>query len=468
MKHYISYSILGISMALTGCSFGPKYVPPTASVPPNWSEGGEHDRKPVVSNEEAWWRNFHDPILNSLIEQHSVYNLNLQVAQERIKTAQAEYAVAVGQFFPIVNIAGLPPSGTGVTINQLIALTTSIEPDLFGRLRQNKKRAQANVNASEADRNFTVMNLYAEIAASYLELRAAQAKNSILSRNLEGDKQILQFVKSRYKAGNTKYIDIAQQNSLIEAQLAEVEQNKAVITAVLHKIELLTGNNPGILAKTLLPVKPIPRITQTINLGVPSDLLRRRPDIIAAEQRVALAHANIKVAIANLFPQINIGWLLGWQTQTLASNLFAIKNPASTLFGTFDASIFNLASYRVIDVRKREKILALLQYQLTVMSALHEVEEQYSYCKHYSASEKHLRQAVNEKQLVLRLFKNSYEKGAADFGAVLLAEQELNKLENSYLQNIMLLQVAKINLYKALGGGIVLSKENAKDNKRAS
>ncbi len=469
MKHYISYCILWILMTLTGCSFGPKYVPPTASVPASWSEGQGHSQ-PAVSNEEAWWRNFHDPILNNLIEQHSVYNLNLQVAQARIATAQAEYAVAVGQFFPVVNIAGLPPSGTGVTINQLIALTTSIEPDLFGRIRQSKKSAQANVNASEADRNFTVINLYAEIATSYLELRAAQAKNSILTRNLEVSKQILQFAKSRYKVGNTKYTDIAQQDSLIETQLAEIEQNKALIVATLHKIELLTGNNPGVLVKTLLPVKQIPRITQTIDLGVPSELLRRRPDIIAAEHRVAIAHANIKIAIANLFPQINIGWLLGWQTQTLASNLFAISNPASTLFGTFDASIFNLSSYRVIDVRKREKIIAVLQYQLTVMNALHEVEIQYNYCKHYSASEKHLRQAVDKKQLVLKLFKNSYEKGAFDFGAVLLAEQELNGLQDSYLQNVVMHQVAKINLYKALGGSVVLPKEMpvVGDNKRTS
>lgn len=456
-------------MTLTGCSFGPKYVPPTVSIPANWSER-DGVSKLVISNEEAWWRNFHDPILNNLIEQRSVYNLNLQVAQERTNTAQAEYAIAIGKFFPTINIAGLPPSGTGVTINQLIALTTSIEPDLFGRLKQNKRRAQANMNASEADSNFALINLYAEIAISYLELRAAQAKNSMLSRNIEGSRQLLQFINSRYRVGNTKYIDIAQQKSLIETQLAELEQNRALIIAILHKIELLTGNNPGVLAKVLLPTKPIPRITQAINLGVPSELLRRRPDIIAAEQRVAAAHANIKIAIAELFPQINIGWLLGWQTQTLATNLFAVSNPASTLYGTFDASIFNLASYRAIDLRKREKVVAVLQYQIVVMSALHDVEIQYNYYKHYSASENHLRQAVNQKQLVLRLSKDSYEKGISDFSTVLQSEQELNHLENSYLQNVVMHQMAKVNLYKALGGGVVLPKEIpvVADNKKTS
>ncbi|CEG59004.1 efflux transporter outer membrane subunit [Legionella fallonii] len=447
-------------MTLTGCSFGPKYVPPTASVPTNWTEGGANS-KPIVNNEEAWWRNFHDPILNNLIEQHSVFNLDLKVAQQRIETARSEYAIASAQLFPTINIAGLPPSGTGVAINQLIALTTSIDPDLFGKLKQNKQRALANMNVSEADRNFALINLYTEITISYLGLREAQARQSILIHNLAGSKQILQFATSQHKAGQAKYIDIAQQKSLIESQLSKLEQNKAEIMAILHKIELLTGNNPGVLAKKLLPVKPIPQITQDINLGVPSDLLRRRPDIIAAEQRVAAAHASIKVAIANLFPQINIGWLLGWQTQTLASNLFAIRNPESTLFGTFNASILDLSLYRTIDLKKREKVLAALQYEIVVMNALHEVEIQYNYCKHYKESTRHLREAARHKRLVLRLSKDSYEKGASDFSTVLRSEEELGYLENAYLQSMVMYQVAMVNLYKALGGGVIIPKEKA-------
>ena len=201
-------------------------------------------------------------------------------------------------------------------------------------------------------------------------------------------------------------------------------------------------------------------MTQNVNLGVPSELLRRRPDIIAAERRIAAAHANIRVAIANLFPQISVGWLLGWQTQTIASNLIALQNPESTFFGTFNAPLLNLSLYRNIDLKKREKVLAVLQYEITVLTALHDVETQYNYCLHYKASANHLKQAVDKKQLVLKLANNIYQKGAADFNTVLRSEEDLDLLETAYLHNIVIEQLAKINLYKALGGGIYEPKSN--------
>ncbi|MGL5742974.1 MAG: TolC family protein [Legionella sp.] len=107
--------------------------------------------------------------------------------------------------------------------------------------------------------------------------------------------------------------------------------------------------------------------------------MRRRSDIIAAEQRVAVAHANIMIAVANLFPQVTVGWLFGWQTQTLATNFIAIQNPDSTLFGPFNAPFFNLSLYRAIDLRKREKVIAVLHYEIAVLRALHDVETQYNY-----------------------------------------------------------------------------------------
>ncbi|MFI4918785.1 MAG: efflux transporter outer membrane subunit [Legionellales bacterium] len=450
MKPYLAYGILILLLTLTGCALGPRYVPPTVSIPSSWIEGGKHQR--AATNNEAWWRNFHDPLLNELIEQQAVYNLNLKTAQARVETARAEYAIASAQLFPAANIVGMPPTGTGVALNQLIALTTTIDPDLFGKIRENKQLTQANLNGSEANRDFTLINLYAEIASSYLELREAQAKNRLQRNSISRNRQTLHFVKSRYKAGYANYMNVAQQEGLIDTQLAELELNQAHMTTVLYKIELLTGNNPGLLAKKLLAPKPVPQTTQNISLGIPSALLRRRGDVIAAEQQVAAAHATIRIALANLAPQVNIGWLLGWQTQTLASNLFALQHPQSTLFSTIAAPLFNLGLYRTVGLRKREKILAVLQYQMTVLQALHEVEIQYNYYQHYLKSISHLQRAVAQKRLVLKLATDSYQKGVSDFNNVLRSEEELSHAEFSYLQNTVMLQKVKINLYKALGG----------------
>ena len=275
-----------------------------------------------------------------------------------------------------------------------------------------------------------------------------------MHENLRNHQQVLILLKSQYKAGQSSYINIAQQDALVETQWSEIEQNKAMIIALLHKIELLTGSNPGRLAKKLLLPKPVPEITQKINLNAPSALLRRRPDIIAAERRVAASHADIRVAIANLFPKITIGWLLGWQTQTLNSALFNLHNPDSTIWGIFNTPLLDLSLYQKITLQKRLKILAILQYQLIIMTALHEVETQYNYCQFSRKSAGHLKHAVNQKRLVLKLSKDSYQKGASDFNTVLRSEEDLNSLEMMHLHQVVLYQMARINLYKALGGGI--------------
>ncbi|WP_162264317.1 efflux transporter outer membrane subunit [Legionella gratiana] len=460
--NYFYYFAL-VVLFLTGCSIGPKYVPPTAPVPSNWSNKVQHVS--LVKNEEAWWRNFHDPILNDLIEQQAVYNLNLKAAQTRVSAARAQYAIAMAQLFPTATLGASPPTGTGFDINQLIALTGNLDPDIFGKNRQLKEMAKANLQVEQEELDFALINLYAEIASSYLELREAQARNIVLNNNISGNKQILQFIKSRYKEGFANYLNFAQQDGLIETQLVELEQNKALTTTLLHKIELLTGNNPGVLAKKLLPLKPIPQINQNINLGLPAELLQRRPDIRAAERRVAVAHANIRATMANLLPQVTIGWLLGWQTQTIAGsiltarNLLTVQNPESTFYGTFTAPIFNAALFNTIELRKREKAIIVIQYQLAVMRALHEVETQYDYLQHYKESAIHLKRAVEQKRLALKLAKDVYQKSYSDFNTVLRAEEELSRIELAYLQNTVRLQMTQINLYKALGGNIISSEK---------
>lgn len=445
-------TFLGVFLILSACSIGSNYNSPQVRVPSKWSEFHHHQSS--LHRCEVWWRQFHDPILNELIEHQAVYNISLQEANARVEVARSEYRVASAQLFPILSLDALPPNGTGVDLTQVLALNAIVTPDFFGKLRQNKQRAQANVEAAQANHDFVLLNLYAEIASSYLELREAQARDLIFHKNIKGNKQILLFLKSRYQTGLINYINIAQQEALVETQLGKLEQNKALIMMLLHKIERLTGKNPGRLASRLLPYKPIPQMNHSVNLGVPSELLRRRPDIIVAERRVAGAHANIRIALANLFPQINVGWLLGWQTQTLASNIFAVKNPESTFFGTFNAPIINLSLFRDVTFRKNEKRQAVLQYRDVVLNALHDVETQYNYCRHYKASLVHLKRAVAQKRLAVKLARNTYRKGLSDFNTVLLSEENLNQLEMNYLHNILIYQLARIDLYKALGGGV--------------
>jgi NodT family efflux transporter outer membrane factor (OMF) lipoprotein len=445
--------LLLISYLLVACTgVGSHYVAPDVTVPAHWQDNNETVR---VQSNEAWWREFHDPVLTTLIEQKSVYNLDLKAAQDRVELAREQYKIASSQLFPVAGIETFAPNGTGSQLVQVIALGALLELDLFGRIRQTKARANDNLDAEQAYYAFSKLNLTADIATTYLKLRQAQKRAIILRKNLQSNQDILLFLKSRYQAGSTSYLNLAQQEALIETQLSEGDQVKALISALIHQLELLTGEPPGKLMRLLTRNRPVPEIHTPIRLGVPSSILSRRPDIVAAERRIAAAHADIRVAIASLFPKISIGWLLGWETETLASNIFAITHPDSTAYGMFNAPLFNLGLYRNLGFKQKEKILAITQYQITIMRALHEVETQHQYCIHYQDSRQHLKRAVAKKQLVLRLATDAYEKGFSDFNTVYHAEEELNRLQMLHLEHVIQYQIARIELYKALGGAVL-------------
>lgn len=449
LKKFLVYLLASPLFFINACSVGPEYVPPSVALPSKWSEGSSDQTSPEL----LWWRHFHDPLLNELIEQKASCNLSIQVAQARVMVAQAEYAVAYAQLFPRASANLLPPSGTGEGLTQVIALSTFIEPDLFGKYKETRRKAHALVQAEEADRDAAILHLYEEIASSYLELREAQTSLDILQRNLASNQSLLHIITSRHRSGLVKYLDIAQQDGLIQTQLAEAEKTKAQILALIHKVEILVGQNPGILKPILSIHKPVPRIAQPITLNIPASLLLRRPDIIAAERRVAATHADIRIATANLFPNVNVlGWLFAWQTQTLGSSIFAMQSTASTLLATFNLPVLNLTLNRLVDVREREKAVAVVHYQLTVLRALHEVETQYNFSQYYLNSANYLKKAVEKKRLVNSLAKDSYEQGLSDFNTVLRAEEEVNRLETSYVHNIVIYEIARIKLYTALGG----------------
>lgn len=470
-KNIICWVLLLIIVILPGCVLGPAYVPPTVNVPKAWgstenirtshkvptkksmwAKNKKNDN--LVIEKPKWWECFNDPTLNYLVEEVIVSNLDLKTAIARVQKAQAEYEASYSRLIPKLTADALPPTGNGQSLVQLLSLTATWLPDVFGKLRQESNGFKAIVEVNTAEKDFVQLNVAAEVATAYMELRENQAKNKLLRRNLEDDNKLLAFVKQRYDSGVDNYIGVAQQDSLIETELAELSQNEAVITMLINKIETLVGKNPGFLVPLLSQYHPIPHVTKRINLGVPSDVLRRRPDILASEYRVVTANANVGAAIAALFPEFSIGYLSSWQSQQVDSNVTQLMNTESRFFGLFHAPLIDLTLYKNIALKNREKAVAVLQYQTTVLQALHEVSDQYSFYKHHKVSYSHLSKALNDKQLVLKLEKDRYAKNVTEFSNVLRAEEELNRIEIQQLHSEVAAHVALINLYKALGGGI--------------
>lgn len=432
---------------LFACSVGHKYTQPDNLTPSHWVAG----KNETQAQTHAWWRQYNDPILNSLLEQQINANLNLRSARERLKKAQKEYLVATSYFWPKVGAHAYPPQGTGARINQLVGINTVIEADLFGRLQQTRLRAKAYVEAENNSQQFTLLNIQTEIANSYIELRETQQRKRILHASQARSRQLLDVINSRYRNGFCDYVDVVQQKSLISVLQSDAELTDGFIKILVHKLEILTGNLPGALNKTLSTFTPIPTSKQKIDLGIPSSLLSHRPDIMAAEKLVAAAHANINIALASLFPQLSLGWLFAWQTRLISANLVSFSNPQSTFFGTFNAPLFDLGAYRNLDVYKQEKILLVIQYEMTVLNALHEVENQYTNYIHNKASAVYLKKAAQQKQLALKLTKEKYQKGLTSYDTLFRLQDDLNHIELSYVHTVSLREQARINLYHALG-----------------
>lgn len=434
----------------SSCSIGPNYTPPAPPIH-HWTHAPQTNH----INYTQWWRHFHDPILNTLIEKNATSNIHIEIAEARIQTAKTKYSLSYAQLYPELGANILPPNATGFDLAQVFGLMAHIEPDLFGKQREGIKQARALVEVQQAEKDYTLLKLQAEIATDYIQLRAIQTKNYWLKKNDKQHQNLLSILKSKYHKGQINYISIAQQKALIESELAKLEENDAIETAIIHKLEALTGQQPGSLIKQLSVYHPIPAIAPMIHLTAPSQLLRRRPDIIIAEKRVQAAHANIRIAMAELFPKITLGWLLAWQTQSLATTLFALQGPQSAFFGLLDAPLLSIRLSRIVDLRKREKALAVLIYELTVLNAFHEVETEQSYCIHRKISALHFKRALEQKKLVLYLTNDAYQKGVQDYSQVLVAEKELNNLEIAYLRQVVNYHLSQIKLYQALGGDVI-------------
>ena len=452
--------VLGITiLALTSCVMGPAYKQPTVTVPDHYKISNYHAKKNLthhyIQSHEQWWESFHDRTLNLLIERATYSSLDVKMAMARIEEARAQYNVNTSQFFPVLRAEAMPPNGTGDNnLTQVLGLFLSWVPDLFGRIKSGQNASKANLEAAIADHNFAVLNMSAEVANTYWELRGSQIINKILLKYLTADKSIYQSLHSNYRSGKDNYINVVQQDSLLETEKAELSQNAAKISALISKLEILLGENPGILTSLLSKSSDLSSVNTEINLGVPSNLLRRRPDIIAAERKVAATHANINAAIGELFPNISVGWLLAWQSQTLAANIFSLKNSEQHYFGTFSAPLVNLTLYKIVDLRKRQKAIAVIQYELTVLRALHDVTINYDNYQRNKTSTLHYSRALDDKKLAVKLLKNLYSNDALDFNTLLQSEKDLHKLEIRHVESNIASHIALVNLYKSLGGNV--------------
>ena len=460
-----------LAAATAGCAVGPDYRQPASSSPAHWSEtlsGGETASPDTVT---AWWRTFNDPELDSLIDRAVRSNLDLRIAQARIRQVRAQYAIASAALAPSANASGsdgrqqashhqpvlgsvpLPP-GTPFD-NQVYqaGIDASWEIDVFGGRRREVEAARAEVGASEYDQRATLMVLLGEVARNYVEVRGYQRRLAIAAENIEAQRQGVSIARDRFAHGLATDLDVEESSTLLAQTQADVPSLEAAQAAAAHRLGVLLGKEPGALLTELSTRAPIPAAPEVVPVGLPSDLMLRRPDVLRAERRLAAATANIGVATSDLFPKFFLTGAAGYQSVSAgdwfsSSSSFWSIGP-SVQWRIFDAGRVR-AAIRVQDARQEE---ALAAYERTVLGAFEEVENGLVSYANEQVRRRSLEEAVASSQKSLDLANRLYASGLTDFLRVLDSERSLYDAEDRLARSDEAISGNLIALYESLGGG---------------
>jgi NodT family efflux transporter outer membrane factor (OMF) lipoprotein len=469
----LNYLSLGAVLALitAGCAVGPNYERPMVKTPGQWSEpltGGETN---AATSLAAWWEHFHDAELNSLIHRAVSSNLDLQIAQARVREARAQYTVAVSSFLPTVDTSGsyartetshhqpvlgsLPIPGNVPFQNNLYqaGFDASWELDVFGGTRRAAEAAKAGVAASEFGHRATLMTLLGEVAHDYIDVRGYQRRLAIARENIAAQTKTLAITLDRYTNGLTSDLDVQQASTLLATTKAEVPTLETSLQASIHRLGVLLGQPPGTLSAELSQAAPIPAAPPMVPVGLPSELLLRRPDVQRAEQQLATATANIGVAKADLFPKFYLTGVAGFESIS-ASDWFAGGSSVWSVGPTMQWRIFDAGRIRAnVKVQNARQQQALAAYEQTVLSAFEDVENSLVAYANEQTRRRSLEGAVSSSRNSLDLASKLYANGLTDFLHVLDAERSLYQAQDTLVRSDRAVSVDLISLYKSLGGG---------------
>ena len=456
-----------VAVGLTGCfTVGPTYERPKPSVPASWQttilrKNASISPEPVQA--KRWWEVFHDPILNSLVEEAATSNYDIRIALARVEEAWAQIGVVAGRRMPQINVQGSftrqRSSENGVfpggdLYNQYFSQAGATwEIDLFGRIRRQIASAKANFEATREEKTGVMISIYAQVAQAYITLRTAQARLSTSLHNIKSQREIVDLTQTRFKYGLASDLDVAQSEQVLAVSESTLPPLRTQIENSIHTLSVLLGKQPGELRELLTPEKPIPMLPEKMRVGIPMDLVRRRPDIRAAERYLAAQTERIGIATSYLYPRFSIQGLFGFLS-TDATEAFHWSSRAFSVAGGLNWNIFNGGSVRsliqVEDARTRQ---ALLNYEKTVLKALREVEDA---LVKYTDNEQRvldLRHSVQVAKRTLDLSLTLYKEGLKDFQSTLDAERVLFEAENSLAEAEGISAINLVNLYRALGGG---------------
>jgi outer membrane protein, multidrug efflux system len=439
-----------------GCLVGPDYKPQDPNAPAEWV-----GTKNTASSDAMlleWWTEFNDANLTSLIERAMKSNLDLRIAEERIREARAASGVVSSGFWPTANVTGSASRnriGTpDVRKSNLFqtGLDAAWELDIFGGTRRSIEAAEADVKATIEDRRDVLVTLVSELAINYVQLRGYQQEIIIARNNLTAQQQNASVVRKRYEGGFVSALDVANADAQVASTMSQIPLQETSAQQTIYNISVLLGQEPASLLEELSGASSIPLTPPKIPAGLPSEILRRRPDIRRTEAQIHSATARIGVATADLFPKFNLG---GSITMSASKPGDLRWDQRSWSYGSSAGwEIFNAGrvSYN-IEVQKALQQQAVLTYKKTVLTAIQDVENALIAYVKEQEHHKSLADAVTANRKAVELSTQLYVEGQTDFISVLDAQRSLYVTEDALVRSTGTLSTDLIAIYKALGGG---------------
>ena len=467
------------SLLLVGCAVGPNYKRPQVSVPNQWTVAPARGTSTKPPETDAWWSSFRDSELDSLIARAVNRNLDLKLALERVKEARAASGIARSGYFPSIDanvsatrlrggfnqgvIRAVPSSAEPNARSNLISpfetnvfqgnLSASWELDVFGGIRRGVQASTADVVAAEENRRDVLVILLGDLGRVYTQLRGFQRRLEIANKNIITQQDTLDLTTARAKAGLATELDVSRAAAQLESTRAVIPTLRSGIDVSIHRLSVLLGEEPGALRTELEKTSPIPFAGPDVEVGLPSDLLKRRPDIRRAEAQVAAATARVGEAKADLFPRFVLTGTAGRQATQLHDLTLGLGNFFSVGPG-ISLPLFTGGRIRSnIAVQTSRQRAALISYQSTILNALEEVENALVNYSQEQERRDRLNAAAKQSQLAVDLSNEQYRAGLTDFLSVLEAQRDLYASEDQLVQSQTSVTTDLVGLYRTLGGG---------------
>jgi len=449
-----------IVLLAAGCAVGPDYRPPKTATPAQWATAGVNTNTADIAR---WWQSFNDPVLDSLISRAVQTNHDVRIAIARVREAKALRSGALADFLPTIAAAGSykkqRQSENAATSSRLeyesyqAGLDATWEIDIFGGQRRTLEAATAAYQSILESEHAVLVALAAEVARNYVQVRGTQRRLEIARHSIATQHEALAIMEQRFQNGLTSELDVAQARALLAATEAQLPALETARELAMHRIDVLLARPPGALREELQTPAPLPVTPPTVPVGLPSELLRRRPDVRQSERDLASATAQVGMQTAELWPKLVLIGTGGFSSLS-GGDLFTA---GSRYWSAGPKVTWRLLEWPQVRAKIRAQTAqqeqALARYEKTVLGAFEEAEN--ALVAYTQEQERHrkLADSVAASRRALAIATDLYAQGLIEYLNVLDARRALDQAEDQLAQSEQTVVSNLVFLYKALGGG---------------